>query len=282
MHIIGTKATIIRKIYTEDSIFMSNLNRALIGVHKELIDSHFNAILTSPQLGRFVQCTINGKPVTKNMIRQFSIGSDLDSACIDTMLELFRLRDKRIVTAHHSVNKDRNHYIRIPQNLFCSPGLMQSLTENQSADINSYFSEDFNIDEYNLAFIPWQIKNDGLNFWSLIVIDVKKRSVYVFSYDLQNNTILAVVTAQMERIDVLLQPILVKLFPAIAIINLPKCCVYPYSYSEVVLEETNSGVMILATIYYIVRGCPVVHINSDLLRLRYKFPYWFLLGALPQ
>ena len=282
MHIIGTKATIIRKIYTEDSIFMSNLNRALIGVHKELIDSHFNAILTSAQLGRFVQCTINGKPVTKNMIRQFSIGSDLDSACIDTMLELFRLRDKRIVTAHHSANKDRNHYIRLPQNLFCSPGLMQSMTENQSVDINSYFSEDFNIDEYNLAFIPWQIKNDGRNVWSLIVIDVKKRSVYFFSYDLQNNTIPAVVTAQMEHIDVLLQPILVKLFPAIAIINSPKCCVYPYSYSEVVLEETNSGVMILATIYYIVRGCPVVHINNDLLRLRYKFPYWLLSGALPK
>jgi hypothetical protein len=159
---------------------------------------------------------------------------------------------------------------------------MQSMTENQSVDINSYFSEDFNIDEYNLAFIPWQIKNDGRNVWSLIVIDVKKRSVYFFSYDLQNNTIPAVVTAQMEQIDVLLQPILVKLFPAIAIINLPKCCVYPYSYSEVVLEETNSGVMILATIYYIVRGCPVVHINNDLLRLRYKFPYWLLLGALPQ
>ena len=137
-------------------------------------------------------------------------------------------------------------------------------------------AQDFNIDEYNLAFIPWRIKNDGRNFWSLIVIDVKKQSVYFFSYDLQNNTILAVVTAQMDQIDVFLQPILVKSFPAIAIINLPKCCVYPYSYSEVDLEETNSGVMILATINSIVRGCPVVQIKSDLLRLRYKFPYWLV------
>ena len=111
---------------------------------------------------------------------QFSIGSDLE-----TMLELFRLRDKRIVTAHHSVNKDRNHYIRLQQNLFCSPGLMQSLTENQSAHVNPYFSENFDIDEYKLTFIPWQIKNDGRNVWSLIVIDVKKQSVYIFSYDLQ-------------------------------------------------------------------------------------------------
>lgn len=150
---------------------------------------------------------------------QFSIGSDLDSVCVDTMLELFRLRDKRIVTAHHSVNKDRNHYIRLQQNLFCSPGLMQSLTENQSAHVNPYFSENFNIDEYNLTFIPWQIKNDGRNVWSLIVIDVKKQSVYIFSDDLQNNTILAVVNSQMEQFDVVLQPILVKLFPAIAIIN---------------------------------------------------------------
>jgi len=36
----------------------------------------------------------------------------------------------------------------------------------------------------------------------------------------------------------------------------------------VVLEETNSGGMILATIYYIVRGCPFVHFKNDLLRLR--------------
>ena len=97
--------------------------------------------------------------------------------------------------------------------------------------------------------------------------------MYFFSYDLQNNTILAVVTAQRDQIDVFLQPILVKPFPAIAIMNLPKCCVYSSSYS---------GVMILATLYCIVRRCPVVHINSDLLRLRYEFPYWFLSGALPK
>jgi hypothetical protein len=78
--------------------------------------------------------------------------------------------------------------------------VMQSLTENLSADINSYFTEDFNIDEYNLAFIPWQIKNYGRNFWSLIVIDVKKQSVYFFSYDLQNNTILAVLLLKWNKL----------------------------------------------------------------------------------
>lgn len=258
---------------------MANLNRHLVGHHKELINSHFNAILTDAQMGRSVQCSINGKTVTKYMIRQFCTGSDLDSVCIDTVLELFRLRDKRIVSAHHSVNKGRNNYVRLPKNLFCSPTLMFSLIENEPAVIDSYFSENFNIHEFSYAFIPWQTTRDNQNIWSLIVIDCKRKNLFLFCCDLEPGNISPIITAQMKRVDEVLQPLLHKLFPDMAV--LPQCSAYPYLYSEVVHEASDSGVMVLTILYYLVKGCPIAFMKSDFDKLRFKFPYWLLLESLP-
>jgi hypothetical protein len=212
---------------------------------------------------------INNIAATKMLIRELQEVTVMSIACVDSLLELFRQRDERIIRVLGYQHRDINYKSSIFIGSDATEKTMNYDRDTFEPQIFGGIQSFENLHRIYMSFL----KEDT---WILIIVDIASQkfhyvngtSIYVMDEDI----------AYMNHVRGALNRLLAVYYPN----RLWSCTPYPYRYNVdgIILKE-ESGMYIISFLYFVVLECPVIFTKTDISEFRKHFSVWVLEGKMP-
>ena len=235
------------------------------------------------------QVTVSGVTLTFDMLHQFHPDASIDRSAMRMMLAVLAKRDSDIMKAYKDVNSDTNNYQQRYASLFSNPACLQELLEcgGDILEPSTFFNQHFRNQDarladahagtlYRIYFTSHAImqETEEQPVWTLFIADFSKRKIYYINplHD----------ASQLDTVGRAINRFLDKVVNEANRDGQWDCLMYPYIYSQPAQNPAESGLHLMAILYYLVIECPV-YFNSEYLinHLRYSIALWMHRGRLP-
>jgi hypothetical protein len=120
------------------------------------------------------------------------------------------------------------------------------------------------------------MNSDDEKWWTLLFLDIESKCLYYI--DPRRAPVSA---AELQQFETILNPVLG--LTGLDVTVPWKCQVYPHQFFEPIASENHvdSGMYVVAIVYYLCAPAPVAFKANDIDKLRYIFAYYMLNGDLP-
>jgi hypothetical protein len=242
-----------------------------------------DAILSSAMEFNSEQCNIDGYSVTKAMIRQLQLESPLEEDLMVAVFKLFKKRDNRISNAHAAVNQMSNGYEPYKKSMFSPQQCFANIVWNNISahEVLRDFFDDHQLDLNVINKLYFIDKaTDSTTAWVLYIVDIEeKRVLYLDPRRHFAAPISEEIQALLNHIKPIFSAFLHILIPAYA-------GDWQYElmreyYFLPLQNEVDSGLYIVATVYFLCNYVPVSFGAASITQLRMSLAYWILVEDLP-
>lgn len=268
-----------QKMKQRDAQFFTTFNRRL---------NPANALFTERTVGRQVLehqrddvvANIGDLQVARSDISSYGTGHLLSKGAVNAVFRLLQDRDDHIATNYASVNEGAQ--LEYSKSLFLPVNVMSLLSENP--DREDIFSNGGAESWANLhrVYFPYKATdNDQTDDWSLAVLDIHAKAVYVFHSKFDTSTPpIAEETTFIDSVRQNLLLLLTKILPTyVGAWNFQRC---PHIHFDCQQNDFDSAIFVLTAAYFLANDCPIVMKAAYASRIRVNFAYWTLSDGLPQ
>lgn len=225
---------------------------------------------------------IGSTQLTLEMLRNFRQGFSLCEGAMAAALSLFADRDAIVASSHKDVNCNKNHYEPYRRSVYLSVEFFRQLSsapQNMEAIKEAYFGADWQVGLTEYMFILAE-ESRNQNDWVLLLAEVSTRKiVYLNPARKPDDPFTVPELAKCTEMQHILQPFLQSVVPEEG-----QWICRPITnrvFSPRVERSVDSGMYVIALIYFFSCRVPVYFSQEAIEKLRWSFPYWLLAGKLP-
>ena len=288
-NLAGTKSAIIEALKRHDMDFVTVINKTLPPANQYFVELKMGtAVLASEAEKNYVLSKIESLPVTRGILRQLQLGSHVGTV-MDCTMKLFQCRSSRICECHREVNEAHDNYEPYRNSIFLPSAAFQDLRAQQFTPqqiIATYFrtsstcsGESLNMSNFKkIYFVSKAI--DSFDIWVLYVVDLELHSINYLDPRRNSNSIVSEdltihLNETRDMLSVLLR-VLLSDNEGTWVCNV----LSPYYFSPLI-NNYDSGLYIIAAIYFLCAEVPLFFDHGTISRLRLNLAYWLLVGELP-
>jgi hypothetical protein len=284
----GAKKSIVQRIKDSDLEFVKIICGKLSTENELYIDGKLNRYYATLDEHNAQHVRYGITIVTNKMFRQLKVGCEMKVNMILAFMSLFKMRDEKIFESHKAVNERNANYIPFLKSIFVGPQILQELVAFPDCD-DEFIVDD--ITDVHRIYIAYNERNNeinGINKWTLIVVNLISQSIYYFDptldNSLNNNGVRSVpideaTVVKMNNIKSCVNIYLRKKLQNVAIDF--DLMLLPNNFHHHQQNDFDSGVSVVTSIYFLLHECPIVLKESQMNKLRVNLAYWISTSAFP-
>lgn len=260
------KKSLVSKLQHYTVSFVTALHRNLDTSEQFLVKRWLLPASRTSELDEEV-CQVNGVTVIRKYFRNLRPGECISESLMQAFMNLFGRRDYRVVRAHVDKMSRRSNY-ELLHSLFYNADFFRSVQQPVNARI---------LPSWQAAHRVYITMNsDDGKWWSLLFLEIESKCLYYI-----DPRRVPVSVAELQQFETILNPVIG--LTGLDVTVPWKCQVYPYQFFEPIASDNHvdSGMYVVAIMYYLCAPAPVAFRANDIGKLRNIFAYYMLNGDLP-
>lgn len=276
----GTKPIIINHIRDADKEFYIELHRRLsppdeINVNRTLQIDH-----SIPEAEYDLPVVAFGSQVvSRRVLLSLDTAKPMTATLLNTMLELFRIREEVISKSHADINHDKAKYEYYKPSVFCPPDFLAALLNDPlSPELDQYFDIEPIVTIRRFYCVLKNVNSDR-DDWKLVVIDIERKCFSLIDpATVVNNSDSSrqLISQLTEALNTFLGHHLGERRGDAWSIK-SATSLTRYVPKE---DDFNGGMYVITIIYYLLFDAPMVFNSCDIDKQRNKWVHWILLESL--
>ena len=272
--LIRSKAALVNRLKMLDLHFFTAINHRLTHANDFFVTSLVTAPLERDDSGSTVVSSVDGVNVTRTIIRQLDIVGLIEEDCMSVVIALLCKRNDRIVTAYSDIHDSAPTFVRLKSNLFFQTNFFNFLNSEgiHAIDELKVLFPQLGQDSKMIGYICIVIKKDA--YWDVLIICSETKTIQ-FIHHRPGDT-----GAIKNRYEEVFNTFANQYFSS-GVAVLWQCSYYSVTNLIELANDFDSGMLAIASLYYLAAESPITTKVCDLQNLRKKIAYWMLSEMLP-